>query len=106
MWPPRIVVSACWLIRVTGALIQIKEALKPDGVFIGAMLGGDTLFTSQVEAYKRLSPEFQKRLEGLRAVHSAVEQAEHSRNRGGPVRREPVESEVCTCSYFALAKRR
>lgn len=27
-----------------GALIQIKEALKPDGVFIGAMLGGDTLF--------------------------------------------------------------
>lgn len=56
--------------------------------------GGDTLFLSQVEAYKRLSPEFQKRLEGLRAVHSAVEQAEYSRKRGGPVRREPVETEV------------
>lgn len=56
--------------------------------------GGDTLFLSQVEAYKRLSPEFQKRLEGLRAVHSAVEQAEFSRKRGGPVRREPVETEV------------
>ncbi|KAF7378145.1 Alpha-ketoglutarate-dependent taurine dioxygenase [Mycena sanguinolenta] len=55
--------------------------------------GGDTLFLSQVEAYKRLSPEFQKRLEGLRAVHSAVEQAENSRKRGGPVRREPVETE-------------
>lgn len=56
--------------------------------------GGDTLFLSQVEAYKRLSSEFQKRLEGLRAVHSAVPQAEYSRNRGGPVRREPVETEV------------
>ncbi|KAH8111186.1 alpha-ketoglutarate catabolism dioxygenase [Phellopilus nigrolimitatus] len=56
-------------------------------------VGGDTLFLSQVEAYKRLSPEFQKRLEGLRAVHSAVYQAEYSRKEGGPVRREPVESE-------------
>jgi NADH dehydrogenase [ubiquinone] 1 alpha subcomplex assembly factor 5 len=28
----------------TGVLVQIKEALKPDGVFIGAILGGDTLF--------------------------------------------------------------
>ncbi|KAK7451163.1 hypothetical protein VKT23_012494 [Stygiomarasmius scandens] len=55
--------------------------------------GGDTLFLSQAEAYRRLSPEFQKRLEGLRAVHSAVEQAEFSRRRGGPVRREPVETE-------------
>ena len=27
-----------------GALVQIKEALKPDGVFIGAIFGGDTLF--------------------------------------------------------------
>ena len=26
-------------------------------------------------------------------MHSAVEQAEYSRKRGGPVRREPVESE-------------
>lgn len=60
--------------------------------------GGDTLFLSQVEAYKRLSPGFQKILEGLRAVHSAVPQADHSRQRGGPVRREPVETEVCLFS--------
>jgi sulfonate dioxygenase len=40
-----------------------------------------------------LSSEFQKRLEGLRAVHSAVQQAEFSEKRGGPVRREPVETE-------------
>jgi NADH dehydrogenase [ubiquinone] 1 alpha subcomplex assembly factor 5 len=32
------------LTRPTGVLVQIKEALKPDGVFIGAVLGGDTLF--------------------------------------------------------------
>ncbi|KAG2074517.1 alpha-ketoglutarate catabolism dioxygenase [Suillus decipiens] len=56
-------------------------------------VGADTLFASQVEAYNRLSPEFKKRLEGLRAVHSAVEQAESSRRRGGVVRREPVLTE-------------
>lgn len=28
----------------TGAFTQIKHLLKPDGVFIGAVLGGDTLF--------------------------------------------------------------
>ena len=33
--------------------------------------GGDTLFSSQVEAYNRLLPEFQKRLHGLTAEHSS-----------------------------------
>ncbi|KAG2130711.1 hypothetical protein DEU56DRAFT_860318 [Suillus clintonianus] len=56
-------------------------------------VGGDTLFASQVEAYNRLSPEFKKRLEGLRAVHSGFEQAEASRRRGGIVRREPIQTE-------------
>lgn len=28
----------------TGTLIQIRRTLKPDGVFIGSMFGGDTLF--------------------------------------------------------------
>jgi len=27
-----------------GVLVQINECLKPDGVFLGAMLGGETLF--------------------------------------------------------------
>lgn len=27
-----------------GILIQVKEALKPDGFFLAALLGGDTLF--------------------------------------------------------------
>ncbi|TBU28754.1 S-adenosyl-L-methionine-dependent methyltransferase [Dichomitus squalens] len=33
-----------WVNDLPGVLVQIKEALKPDGVFLGAMFGGDTLF--------------------------------------------------------------
>lgn len=36
----------------------------------GPVAGGDTLFVNAAEAYRRLSPEFQKRLHGLKAVHS------------------------------------
>ncbi|EPQ58979.1 S-adenosyl-L-methionine-dependent methyltransferase [Gloeophyllum trabeum ATCC 11539] len=36
--------SLHWINDLPGVLVQIKEALKPDGVFIGAMFGGDTLF--------------------------------------------------------------
>ncbi|THH18240.1 hypothetical protein EW146_g2714 [Bondarzewia mesenterica] len=53
-------------------------------------LGGDTIFLRLTTASPLNS---KKRLEGLRAVHSAVPQAEFSRKRGGPVRREPVETE-------------
>jgi sulfonate dioxygenase len=74
----------------------------------GPVAGGDTLFANQAEAYRRLSPEFQKRLHGLKASHSGkppwsyrlfdsmlttitgVEQAQNSSNRGGIVRRDPV----------------
>ncbi|PVI05874.1 TauD-domain-containing protein [Periconia macrospinosa] len=58
----------------------------------GPTAGGDTLFVNQAAAYRRLSPEFQRRLHGLKAVHSGIEQAENSRGRGGIVRREPVTS--------------
>uniref|UniRef100_A0A8C2ZC31 NADH:ubiquinone oxidoreductase complex assembly factor 5 n=1 Tax=Cyclopterus lumpus TaxID=8103 RepID=A0A8C2ZC31_CYCLU len=33
-----------WTNDLPGALKQIHQALKPDGVFIGAMVGGDTLY--------------------------------------------------------------
>ncbi|KAG8904764.1 NADH dehydrogenase [ubiquinone] 1 alpha subcomplex assembly factor 5 [Tulasnella sp. 403] len=36
--------SLHWVNDLPGALIQIREVLKPDGVFVGAMFGGDTLF--------------------------------------------------------------
>ncbi|KAF9463735.1 hypothetical protein BDZ94DRAFT_1282357 [Collybia nuda] len=78
---------------------DVSYELQPPGTTFFFILdqpaigGGDTLFLSQVEAYKRLSPTFQEILEGLRAVHSAVPQAEFSKARGGPIRREPIEIE-------------
>jgi len=55
--------------------------------------GGDTLFANQAEAYNRLSPEFQRRLHGLKAVHSGIEQAAASKNKQSICRREPVTTE-------------
>ena len=42
-----LVVSALslhWVNDLPGALVQIKRALKPDGLLLAAMLGGETLF--------------------------------------------------------------
>lgn len=36
--------SMHWINDLPGALRQIHQVLKPDGVFIGAMLGGETLY--------------------------------------------------------------
>ncbi|WVR07555.1 hypothetical protein IAU60_004597 [Kwoniella sp. DSM 27419] len=33
-----------WVGDIVGSLTQIRHILKPDGVFVGAVLGGDTLF--------------------------------------------------------------
>jgi len=33
-----------WVNDLPGVFVQIKEALRPDGLFLGAMFGGDTLF--------------------------------------------------------------
>jgi len=62
-------------------------------VFDSPEVGGDTSFANHVEAYNRLSPLLKERLHGLKAVHSGFEQAQFSRERGGVVRREPVQSE-------------
>ena len=42
--------------------------------------------------YSSLSPGFQKYLEGLTALHSAVAQADGARAAGLPVRRDPIET--------------
>ncbi|KAF8806275.1 S-adenosyl-L-methionine-dependent methyltransferase [Phlegmacium glaucopus] len=36
--------SLHWVNDLPGALVQIRKALQPDGLFLGAMFGGDTLF--------------------------------------------------------------
>ncbi|KAI0775103.1 alpha-ketoglutarate-dependent sulfonate dioxygenase [Trametes elegans] len=61
-------------------------------VITGPPYGGDTLWSSGYSLYSSFSPGFQKYLEGLTAVHSAVAQADGARAAGHPVRREPVES--------------
>lgn len=33
-----------WVNDLPGTLIQAQKALKPDGLFLGSMLGGDTLY--------------------------------------------------------------
>ncbi|KAG2201611.1 hypothetical protein INT46_008790 [Mucor plumbeus] len=55
--------SLNWVNDLPGALIQIRNSLKPDGVFIGAMFGGDTLFElrtslqlAEVERESGISP--------------------------------------------------
>ncbi|KAG6919601.1 hypothetical protein DXG01_004265 [Tephrocybe rancida] len=78
---------------------DVSYELQPPGLTTFFLLsqpvtGGDTLFTSQVSILKKLSPQFVAFLRTLKAVHSGVEQADFSRagNRGGIVRREPVEN--------------
>jgi sulfonate dioxygenase len=78
---------------------QVTYEKQPPGLttlwlFDSPSSGGDTAYVSQVETYSRLSPSFRAYLETLEVVHSGVEQAEYSRkgNRGGVVRREPVET--------------
>lgn len=70
---------------------------QPPGTTFLALLegpesGGDTIFADTVTAYERLSPEFQKRLKGLKVLHSGFEQAQNAKNLGGVVRRQPVQS--------------
>lgn len=36
--------SLHWVNDLPGTLIQIKNVLKPDGLFLGVMLGGETLY--------------------------------------------------------------
>ncbi|KAI8372942.1 uncharacterized protein BYT42DRAFT_594807 [Radiomyces spectabilis] len=55
-------------------------------------VGGDTLWASGYAAYEKLSPAFQKFLEGLEAVHSGQHQIDEAVAQGRPVRRRIVES--------------
>ncbi|CAE6428759.1 unnamed protein product [Rhizoctonia solani] len=81
---------------------DVSYELQPPGLTTFFLLaqpssgGGDTLFVSQVQALKKLSPPFVEFLKTLKAVHSGVQQAQYSREgrRVHPVvRRHPVTGE-------------
>ncbi|KAJ3318322.1 hypothetical protein HDV06_000555 [Boothiomyces sp. JEL0866] len=77
---------------------DVTYELQPPGLTFLSVLempkaGGDTIWSSQYEAYNRLSKPFQKFLEGLTAIHSAKEQADMAIRTGLPLRREPVINE-------------
>jgi len=86
--------------RVTSAIWHSDSSYErqPPGLTAFFLLdspecGGDTVFISQVESFKKLSEPFKTFLRTLTAVHSGVEQANQSRYGlyGGIVRREPVQ---------------
>ncbi|TDL20772.1 TauD-domain-containing protein [Rickenella mellea] len=71
--------------------LQPPSATSLKGIAIPDV-GGDTLWSSGYALYSSLSPGFQKYLEGLTAVHSAVAQAQGARAGGTHVRRQEIET--------------
>lgn len=74
---------------------DVSYELQPPATTFFAVLegpesGGDTIFSNTEEAYNRLSPEFQKRLDGLHVLHTSKDQASNSVDQGGIERRKPV----------------
>lgn len=76
--------------------------------------GGDTLISSSVHAFEKLSPRFRKRLEGLTAIHSNDDGVAQELKNGQSavmrrqkltaehpiVRVHPVTGQKALCGYF------
>jgi len=76
---------------------DVSYEIQPPGttslkLLTGPEYGGDTLWSSGYALYSSLSPGLQTYLEGLSALHSAVEQTEGARAGGLPVRRHEIET--------------
>ncbi|KAF8898017.1 hypothetical protein CPB84DRAFT_1926819 [Gymnopilus junonius] len=72
---------------------DVSYEKQPPGTTFFFILDQATPSSSHKLRLTTAFPRVQETPEGLRAVHSAVFQAEFSQKRGGPVRREPVETE-------------
>jgi len=86
-----------WVNDLPGALVQINHALKPDGLFLGAMFGGETLFelrdclaTAEMEVEGGLSPRVSP-FADVRDLGSLMQRASFAL----PV----IDSETITVSY-------
>ena len=94
-----------WINDLPGALVQIFNSLKPDGLFIGASLGGETLFELRASMMKADI----ERLGGIRPHASPLMDV---RDAGGLLQRAGftlpvVNTERITVAYssaFALMK--
>lgn len=71
--------------------------------------GGDTIISSSVRAFERLSPRFRKRLEGLTAIHSNSDVASAEINNNGTkavMRRDMVTNEHPVVIVHPVTKRK
>jgi sulfonate dioxygenase len=72
------------------------ERQPPGYVMLGILacpdVGGDTVFADTAEAYRRLSPTFQKMINDLKAVHSSQKMIIHTKAIKGVVRSNAVDS--------------
>lgn len=65
-----------WVNDLPGALVQIRRALKPDGLFIGALFGGESLIelrTSLIEAELEVRGGYGPRIAPFAESHDLIE---------------------------------
>ncbi|PPQ82806.1 hypothetical protein CVT25_009184 [Psilocybe cyanescens] len=62
------------------------------GLLQGPEVGGDTVFADTAAAYKHISPILQSFLDGLSVTHSSRHMIAHTRQAGGLVRKDSVDS--------------
>lgn len=97
--------SLHWINDLPGAMIQIRHALKPDGLFLGAALGGETLGSLRAALIEAESEE-------TGGCHPRVSPVMDVRDLGMLMQRAGfalpvVDSDILTASYpdaFALMR--
>ena len=89
--------STAWSRRTTSMNWHVDgsvDAQPPGLVFLYLLesppTGGDTVFCNTAELYRRLSPEFSRRLHGLRAEHSDIDLVERTKANSGVVKRDGI----------------
>ena len=62
------------------------------GILAAPDVGGDTIVADTAEAYKRLSPAFQRMIDQVQVVHTSEKLIAYAKSTGGLVRSKPVDS--------------